>query len=129
MSSRGTLDKKISPARNSGRGRKDRFPLLAADRAASRLDVHRIKRRAPGHEQPVATLSAPRDVGNDLRHANLADARAVGRKDEYAVVPVADPSHAGPHVAVLVAADAVGETGLTAHRHLGEELAVLELLA
>lgn len=54
---------------------------------------------------------------------------SVRGKHVHAVITVADPTHARPDIAVLVATDAVGKTDLAVHFHAGERLAVLELLA
>src|SRR5688572_16799242 len=95
----------------------------------TRLHVHRIEGLARCHEQTIALSPAEADITADLWQADLADTGTIGRKDVHTVVAVAYPSHAGPDVAVLVAADAIGEARLAVERHLGEGLAILELIA
>src|SRR5262249_14883792 len=79
--------------------------------------------------QAIALAPAEADIGTDLWQADLADTGAIGRKDVHTVVAVAHPSHAGPDVAVLVAADTIGEARLAVESHLGEGLAILQLVA
>jgi len=78
-------------------------PLVAA------LIILMLPAQRKNEARAVALAAAERDVGDDLRHPDLADARAVRREHVHAVVAVADPAHARPDVAVLVAPDAVGE--------------------
>src|SRR6185369_13783248 len=66
------------------------------------------------------------DVGTDFRQPDLADARAIRRKDVHAVIAVADPARRSPHIAVLVATDAVREPGLAVPFHVDEGLRSLE---
>src|SRR6186713_2225466 len=77
------------------------------DVRTARLDVHGIERLAGRHEQPVALGAAETHVGADLRQSDLADADAIRGEYVHPVVAVADPPHAGPHVAVLIATDAI----------------------
>ena len=79
---------------------------------ADRFDVDRVQRLAAGHEETVALGAAEADVRADLRKTDLTDPVAVRGEDVHPVVAVTDPAGAGPDVAVLVAADAVGEAGL-----------------
>src|SRR5437879_1257463 len=98
-------------ARLSG-GSEPTLPERASrDVRAARLDIDRIERLARGHEQTVALGAAEAHVRADFRQQDLANARAIRREDMDAVVAVADPAGARPDVAVLIAADAVGEAG------------------
>src|SRR6185503_7989815 len=103
--------------------------LESGDVRASRLDIDRIERLARSHEQAVALRSAKADVRANLGQADLADPCAVRREDVHAIVAVADPAGARPHVAVLVAADAVGESGLAVPLHVDEGLRILQRLS
>src|SRR5664279_6000278 len=72
------------------------------------LNVQRVQRLAGGHEQPIALGAAEAEVGAGLRQVDLADQFTLGHEDVHAVKAGATPASAGPHVAVRIAADAVG---------------------
>src|SRR6266849_2334886 len=74
------------------------------------IHVHRIKRLAGSHEEPVSFGAAEAEVRASFRKMNLADECAVGRENMNAVVAISCPSRRGPHVAVHVAANAIGRT-------------------
>src|ERR1700730_18633981 len=117
--------------RRSGTESSQFLPLFGVwrglgQRAAAGFDVDGVERLAAGHEEAVALRAAEGDVRDDLRHLDVADARAVGVEDVHAVVALADPAHAGPDIAVLVAADAVGEAALAVVLAGGEHPRVLE---
>src|SRR5712672_3240137 len=92
----------------------------AADVGAAGLHEYRVQRCAACHEQPVALAAAKRKVGNDFGHPDLADASAVRGEYVHSIVPVTDPAHARPNVAILVAANAVGKADLAVHFHIRE---------
>src|SRR5690606_31036059 len=92
-------------------------------------DVDGVERLAGRHEQSIAFAAPEADVRADLRQSDLADACAVGRKDVHAIVTIADPTGARPHIAILIAPDAVGETSLPVPFHADERLWVLQLCA
>lgn len=81
--------------------------------SAEGLYIDGVEGLAAGHEQAIASRAAKADVAADLGEEDLADAFAFGIEDMDAVVAIADlgPSGAGPHIAVGVAPDAVGEAG------------------
>src|SRR5262245_45160698 len=97
---------------------------LAAGRAL-RVHVERIDRMARRHEQPVALDAAEANVGGPFGQHDLADAFAVGREHDDAVVALAHPP-AAPQIAVDVAAEAVRRLALRAG---DEDAAVGELRA
>src|SRR4051812_32526603 len=76
-----------------------------------RLSVDSIQRAARRHEKPVPPRAAEADISANFREEDLPDALAGGGEDVDAVVAFTDPAHAGPNVAIAVAADAVGEAG------------------
>src|SRR5262245_20202553 len=106
-----------------------RLSRVSGDMCATRLHVHCIEGLARRHEQAIALGPTEAEIGADLRQADLADTGAVGRKNMYAVIAVAHPSHAGPDVAVLVAADTIGEARLAVERHFGKGFTIFEVVA
>jgi hypothetical protein len=73
-------------------------------------------------------LGAKTEIGADLWQADLAiryhrAQRCAHRRSRHPPIPC------NPDVAVLVAADAIGEARLAVERHLSEGFAILELVA
>ena len=78
---------------------------------ALRFHIHRIQGLARGHEQPVPLAPAEGEVGTALRQQDAADQGAVRGEDRNAILP-RPAGEAAPDIALGVAADAVGPTGL-----------------
>src|SRR5688500_12432068 len=97
-----------------------RTTQYSGDVRALGFHVDRVERLAAGHEEAVALGPTEADVAADLRQQDLADAGAVRREDVDAVVPVARPAGARPHVSIRVGADTVGQARLAVQLHRDE---------
>src|SRR5688572_13033560 len=87
---------------------------------ARRVDIYRIERCGRCDKEPVAALATEGHVGDDLRHVDPAEQRAIWRIAFYAGMA------AGPQVAVDVDPETVGDAGLDVAEYaaVGQFLAV-----
>src|SRR6185436_10989916 len=78
----------------------------SGERRALRVDVYRVHRLTPCHEEPIALGASKAHVGTALGQENAADELAGRVEDGHAVQPLA-ATPAAPEIAVRVAPEAV----------------------
>ena len=92
---------------------------------AEGFGINGVETLTAGHEEAITARAAETDVAANFWKNNLSNTLAFRRENVNAIITFANPTGAGPDVAVSITADAIGETGdfLSVEIHLhGSEL-------
>ncbi len=87
-------------------------PVVTNSQSALQVLLHGIQALACRHEQQVAVHTVIADVQADPKQLDQADAVAVDCEDIRAILSVAESAYRRLHVAIRVAENAVGVSGL-----------------